>query len=370
MENVGLQTAKAATARRDKSLQNPSQLLLRHIDEFRGSSILVVGYLDDGFGLLLQQYLKDSPISFFNFDYSAHRHLSESLTAAGLQTRRVTCGSWYQPPADAHDVAIVYLPKSRGLIELTLTMLAGALATGAKVFLVGENNSGIRSSRPTLETIIGNVTSSDAARHSVLYRSTRGATSLPARPQLNDWVENFTVEVRGLTLELRSLPGVFSHGRLDDGTRFFLEALQVPNGARVLDFGCGSGVIGLVVKRLWPSTVVDMVDTNALAVESARLTMQANNLPKERVWQSDVFSDVKDSYTRILSNPPFHIGVRTDYRVVEAFLDRSAKHLEKLGALTIVANRFLKYPPLIEKSLGHCRIVAESKTFRVYEGFK
>lgn len=350
----------------DKNLQNPSLLLMRHLDEFRFSSPLLVGYPDDNFGLLLQQERPQASLTLFSSDYSAHRRVRERWSAARLNIKRLIFGPWYTPPDGQHDAAMVYLPKSRSLIEMTLTMIVGAVSPGAPVYLVGENNAGIRSSRRALESIVGDVSSSDAARHCVLYRSAVSDKALE-RTRLNDWLESFIVEVRGLELELKSLPGVFSHGRLDAGTRFFLENLELPPSARVLDFGCGSGVIGLTAKLLQPNTSVDMVDTSALAVESARQTMASNNFPQEKIWASDVFSDVKGSYNRILSNPPFHTGVHTDYRVVEEFFREAARHLTKGGSLCIVANRFLKYPPLMEKHIGSCRVVAENNNYRVYE---
>lgn len=350
-----------------KRLQNPSQLLLRHWDEFQGSSILVAGYLDDDFGVLLKERFPKSAITLFNFDYATHRKMRERYSSAGLSTERIVFGSWYSSLAEPHDVALIFLPKSRALIEMTLTMLGISMQNKAKVFLVGENNAGIRSSRPTLERLIGQVTMSDPARHCVLYRA-RKDTDAPERKNLDNWAETFKIEVRGLALEIKSLPGVFSYGQLDAGTRFLLERIEIPSDTRVLDFGCGAGVIGLTVKRLWPEAKVDMIDTNALALESCRRTMMHNNLSPERIWPSDVFSDVPGRYGRILSNAPFHAGVHTHYRVVENFFANALAHLEEQGMLIIVANRFLKYRPLIEKYFRSCREIAENKSYRIYEG--
>ena len=352
-----------------KRLDNPSQLLLRHLDEFEGSSILVVGYPEDNFGLLLKKRFPEASITLFSFDYSAHQRMRQTYATAGVSSEGVVFDAWYSPPTELHDVAVVFLPKSRALIDLTLTMVAMSVQPEAKVFLVGTNNTGIRSSRPVLEKLIGGITASDAARHCVLYRAHKDAGP-PERKHLFDWLETFEVDVRGLTLSIKSLPGVFSHGQIDAGTAFLLDNIEIPPQGRVLDFGCGPGLIGATVKSLWPEIKVDMVDTNALALESTRQTMQHNHLSAERIWASDVFSDVSGRYARILSNPPFHKGVDTDYRVVEEFFKNSATHLGEKGAIIIVANRFLKYRPLIEKYFKKCREIAENKSYRVYEGLR
>jgi len=68
----------------------------------------------------------------------------------------------------------------------------------------------------------------------------------------------------------------------------------------------------------------------------------------------------------ILSNPPFHVGVHTDYFATENLLRKAAKHLKNGGELRLVANSFLKYQPLIEEHLGICAIKAEGQGFRIY----
>jgi 16S rRNA (guanine1207-N2)-methyltransferase len=177
----------------------------------------------------------------------------------------------------------------------------------------------------------------------------------------------YQARFQGRELAVISFPGVFSHGKLDGGTRLLLDSLEVPPGARVLDFGCGSGVIGAAAQILQPDSVVELVDSNAIALEASRRTMLVNNLVAD-IRPTDIFSGVEKIYTLILSNPPFHSGVQTDYRMVERFLAEAANHLDRGGRLRIVANRFLKYPPLIEKHVGKCKIVAEDRSYRVYEG--
>lgn len=349
-------------------MDRTSQVLQRNIESVRGSSILIVNFAADAFSLELQRALPDSRITHFSSDYANYRALLEAFRHARMDASGIVYDAWYRA-TEPHDAAIIYLPKSRALIEMTLAMTASALAARAEVFLVGESNAGIRSSKPALERYVGQVLSSDAARHCVLYMASMEAEPT-SRPTLDDWAETYSVEVRGQTLEVVHLPGVFSQGRLDLGTRFFLEQLELPAGASVLDFGCGAGVIGATVKKLWPDAGVEMVDSNALALEASRRTMKANALSGASITATDVFSDVRDTYTHILSNPPFHTGVETDYRVVEEFFREAARHLKKNGSLLIVANRFLKYQPLIEKHVGQTRILAENKSYRVYQGIR
>jgi 16S rRNA (guanine1207-N2)-methyltransferase len=291
-------------------------------------------------------------------DYTSYQR---AVSAHGA----VQFGAWYERPADLHDLAIVFLPKSRLLIEMTLTMVAGAVHAGGSVLLVGENNAGIRSSRAPLEALVGEVTFSDSARRCIAYLAKRGLNT-PPRGCIGDWVEEYFPVVRGDSLTVATLPGVFNHGRLDGGTQLLLEHLVVPESAsRVLDVGCGSGVIGLAVKRQCPGTMVDMVDTSAYALEASRRTVDLNGLSGVNVFPSDVFSAVTGRYALIVSNPPFHSGVRTDYTAAEAFFRGARGCLEPGGTVVVVINRFLPYLPLIEQHIGPPRILAEDNRYRV-----
>ncbi|MCC7354694.1 MAG: class I SAM-dependent methyltransferase [Anaerolineae bacterium] len=351
-----------------KTCHETSQLLLRNLSGIRGSRLLVVNHPRDEFAILLKQHLPGAEVVAFNTDYAVHRYLCHAYVAAGLNPGDLAFGPTYGPLDKPHDLAVVFLPKSRVLAEMTLALVAAALRPGAQVFLVGENGAGIRSSRAVLERSVGPVRYSDAARHCVLFRATRDTGS--ASFNLDDWAAGYTVEMREWTLRVISLPGVFSHGHLDEGTRLLLETLDSPPLARTLDFGCGAGIIGATIKKMQPTAIVEMIDTSALALEATRRTLIANGLPSEGISPSEVFSNAQGIYKQIVSNPPFHTGVRTDYGAVTAFLKEAAQHLEGGGTLRMVANRFLRYQPLIEAWVGRCRVVAENRLYRVYEGVR
>ena len=73
-----------------------------------------------------------------------------------------------------------------------------------------------------------------------------------------------------------------------------------------------------------------------------------------------------DKFDLIVSNPPFHTGIATDYTIAEAFLSNAKQHLTKVGKLSIVANSFLKYPPILEAQFGSFHTVYKNNKFAVY----
>jgi 16S rRNA (guanine1207-N2)-methyltransferase len=194
-------------------------------------------------------------------------------------------------------------------------------------------------------------------------------TQAPAVPDLHSLAQRYQLPLSDGPLTVISLPGVFSHGRLDLGSALLLEHLEGLPSGHLLDFGCGAGVLGATLKRRYPDSQISLLDVDAFAVESSRLTLAANDLQAE-VISGDGIDAAPMGLSAILSNPPFHQGVHTHYQASEHLLRQASRHLQAKGELRLVANSFLKYPPLIEQHLGPCQTLAEAKGFRVYRAVK
>ncbi|WP_164705779.1 methyltransferase, partial [Pseudomonas viridiflava] len=120
----------------------------------------------------------------------------------------------------------------------------------------------------------------------------------------------YQIDLQDGPLTVISLPGVFSHGRLDRGSALLLENIDKLPSGNLLDFGCGAGVLGAAVKRRYPHNEVVMLDVDAFATASSRLTLAANGL-EAQVLTGDGIDAAPMGLNTILSNPPFHVGVHT-----------------------------------------------------------
>ncbi|HCP20107.1 MAG TPA: 16S rRNA methyltransferase, partial [Marinobacter hydrocarbonoclasticus] len=72
----------------------------------------------------------------------------------------------------------------------------------------------------------------------------------------------------------------------------------------------------------------------------------------------------------VISNPPFHTGVKTDTSMTEQFLAQVAAHLAHGGELRLVANSFLPYEALIRQHIGPVEKLAQDRRFTVYRAFR
>jgi 16S rRNA (guanine1207-N2)-methyltransferase len=212
----------------------------------------------------------------------------------------------------------------------------------------------------------GPVTKYDSARRCSFYWGQ--CVNTPAPFTLSQWFKTYNLDISGQNLIVKSLPGVFSHGQFDVGSKLLLDTLPTLTG-KVLDFGCGAGVIGAALALKNPDIEIEMCDINAFAIASTTETLKANQLTG-RVFASDIYSDTGDDYHFIVSNPPFHSGLDTSYSATETLLAKAPRQMNKKGELYIVANSFLKYPPIIEQAFGQCDTVNKTSKFAIYHAAK
>ncbi len=324
-----------------------SEVLLRQPELFTGSLLLA--------GLPADDLLGQLP--------AAHGWSWHAGEQATLQARFAERSQFGVAPSSAmFEAAVLFLPKSRELTDYLLNALAARLQ-GRELFLVGEKRSGIERAAKQLAPF-GKPRKLDSARHCQLWQVT--VEQAPAAPELEALAQRYQLELADGPLTVISLPGVFSHGRLDRGTALLLQHLDKLPSGHVLDFGCGAGVLGAALKRRFPHNQISLLDVDAFAAASSRLTLAANGLDAE-VLTGDGIDAAPVGLNAILSNPPFHEGVHTDYQATENLLRQAVKHLKPGGELRLVANSFLKYQPLIEEHLGPCRTLGEGQGFRIYQ---
>jgi 16S rRNA (guanine1207-N2)-methyltransferase len=262
-------------------------------------------------------------------------------------------GRW---PERARTVALV-LSGDRGN-AYALAQVAWAHACtppGGTLYLAGDRDKGfdryVRAAGAAFGT--GETVARDGGMRVAKLVRRPGAT--PALPDPEGY-EAFGVRVVGL-------PGVFSSGRPDKATSLLLAELDglELSGKRVLDLGCGTGLIGAWAARR--GAEVTLVDGDLQSVRSAAATLAANGLSGE-VLHSDVDAALGErTFDVILTNPPFHVGRGVVLDVAREFIATATRRLTPGGTLYLVANEPLPY----EAALG---AVGPVRELRREGGFK
>ena len=348
---------------------NTSQLTLRNSDVLHAKRCLLIAPPADGVASALVSEGVVSELVGLTQNFATYRHLQPLWQQLSVPQTLLYGATLPDHPSEPFDGVIFFLQKSKPLMEFWLSMVTTVLTPDAKLWLVGENGEGIKSWRKRLKRYFTEVTAIDSARHCGLIEATGLETPVTSFAG-DDYSQVFDVNHQGQSFAVTSLPGVFSHGRLDKGTAVLLDTLKDVKAKRVLDFGCGSGVISAALALQQPEIDYTLVDCDALALASARKTLDALNVKNYLAVASDGLSEVSGRFDLIISNPPFHQGVKTHYDVTEQFLKQSCDYLLKGGELRIVANSFLRYEPIIRKAFGNCRRLINQNGFAIYSARK
>jgi 16S rRNA (guanine1207-N2)-methyltransferase len=174
------------------------------------------------------------------------------------------------------------------------------------------------------------------------------------------------MEIAGRVRSWVSYPGCFAAGRLDEGTELLLSALPpLPPGARVLDYGCGTGAIAAAAFDLQPGLRLDAMDSDAVALEAAR-----ENVPAARLVLGARLADAgRARYDILLSNPPLHRGIAEDRSRLERLVADAPAHLAPGGCLQLVVQRRIALEQLLARHFAKVEIAAETGRYRVWRAW-
>ena len=333
--------------------------------------------LGDRWGALATALAEHRPVQISD-SYLAQQATRANLARNGIDEGAVRLLSSQDEPPARIDVLLVRVPKSLALLEDQLHRLAPAVHPDTVVIGTGMTTEIHTSTLKLFERIIGPTRTSLAVRKARLIHCTPDPALKPVPspwPHSYELPSDIATGAAGLTVTNHA--GVFSAERLDVGTRLLLQHLPPLSGpTRVVDLGCGNGVIGTAVAALAAEAEVTFVDESHQAIASARATFAAfaaNTDPaaKADFLLGDGLSDVPaGSADLVLNNPPFHSHQATTDAIARRMFAGARTALRPGGELRVVGNRHLGYHATLRRMFGNCTVVASSPKFVVLSAVK
>ncbi|CCK32269.1 Ribosomal RNA large subunit methyltransferase G [Streptomyces davaonensis JCM 4913] len=353
------------------------EYLLRHLAEQEreqeqrpplSGTVVVVG---DRWGALVTALAAHRPVQITD-SHLAQEATRANLARAGVEPGAVRLLTTQDAPPERIDVLLVRVPKSLALLEDQLFRLAPALHAGSVVVGTGMVKEIHTSTLELFERIIGPTRTSLAEKKARLIFSTQDAA---LERTANPWPYSYALPndigaVSGRTVVNHA--GVFCADRLDIGTRFFLGHLPESRGGRVVDLGCGNGVVGTAVAVADPAAEVLFVDESFQAVASAEATYKANGVPGHAEFRvGDGLAGVPaGSVDLVLNNPPFHSHQATTDATAWRMFTGAKRALKPGGELWVVGNRHLGYHVKLRRLFGNCQLVSGDPKFVILKAVK
>lgn len=135
-----------------------------------------------------------------------------------------------------------------------------------------------------------------------------------------------------------------------DDSRLLIESLEVENGERLLEIGCGSGIVAIHCAK--SGCRVTAVDINPSAVECTKKNAALNDVAVD-VRLSDLFQNVPERFDTVVFNLPY-LPVLDEGELAKAWsggeggmgpfprlLKESRDHLNEDGRLVVVVSSLM-----------------------------
>ncbi|MBA4017469.1 MAG: hypothetical protein C0483_09880 [Pirellula sp.] len=255
------------------------------------------------------------------------------IAAGGEATERPTnltlrC----EPDFTLPNVDVVGLPlSSQGDGELTRDQLQqGFLALRDGGLLLAATDNPRDSWMAEVLQSFGGKVRRHALERGVVYAVHR--TGPP--PRVRDYRAEFAFRDRERLFTVESRPGVFSHRRIDPGARRLIDAMEIVDGDRVLDIGCGWGAVGLAATARGSKVLVEAIDSHARAVECSQANAERNGAAGRYAARLEAGgqSSAPGSFDVALGNPPYY----ANFRIAELFTAAAHSALRIGGKLWMV----------------------------------
>ncbi len=176
----------------------------------------------------------------------------------------------------------------------------------------------------------------------------------------------YSVIIDGIELNIDTDESCFSPRCADKGTLAMLSVANVKSGDRVIDLGCGCGIVGIWAAKITAPENVYMTDVDEVSVSYAKQNALANGVSDINIVCGNAYEAIDSAgFDIILSNPPYH----TDFSVAKTFIEKGFNRLKVGGRMLMVTKRLDWYKNKLSKVFGGCR-VREIDGYYVFEAEK
>ena len=382
-----LKLSRFPLAQVNRSLQawdSADEYLLNHIKDHalitKNAQVIIFNV---AFGALTTHFCSESSnhenitVHCVNDSTISQQGIAYNLEQNQLNNANVTPLTCLDPLPINIDVILFKIPKSKSLLIEQLIKIKNNVSENT-LFIAADRAKEIHSSTLKLfEKYLGTTKTSLAVKKArlVFCQLDQKKTHISPFPTVWSLPNKIPNKTLNRDFVISNHANVYSREKLDIGARYFIENLpDVKAGSKVIDLGCGNGVIGLTILAKQPKAQLQFFDESHMAISSAELNITKNlpNLTTQCLFHlNDCLTGVdSNSVDLILCNPPFHQhNATTDHIAWQMFKD-SHRVLKKGGELRIIGNRQLAYHIKLKRIFGNEKLIASNDKFVTQSAIK
>lgn len=273
-----------------------------------------------------------------------------------------SAGHHVAPRAEGADysMALVLCGRHRGENELRIAEAVERVSEGGLVLVAGAKDDGAASLGKRVADLV-ELDGQSPKYHGLAFwfrrpRDTAGLVSALRAGNVGRLVEG----------RFHTAPGMFSHDRVDAGSRLLVEHLPTDLSGTVADFCAGWGYVAAeAAHRFAAIRAIDLYEGDFEAMEASKRNLADLGLPVRFFWQDLVAEPVTERYDVVLMNPPFHQGRAAEPAIGQDLIRAAATALKKGGRLFLVANRPLPYEETLRTAFAEWREITRDSGFKV-----
>lgn len=328
--------------------------------------------------------------------FGAEMHLAQGFRPHFRALEAVGYKVTPKPKGRDFDGALVLAGRHRGQNEAWIAEAIDRVMQRGLIVVAGSKDDGIASLRKRLASGEDPIASAIArnkpagvtvatARQDRLYRPFQG--SIPLEGHLSKhhgivfWLRK-TDEAAAYATSIKTwhagwpaiegrfatAPGMFSHDRIDAGSRLLVECLPESAKGAAADFCAGWGYLSAeLAERTAGIETIDLYEADYQSLEAAKANLA--NLPGAPqfgfFWHDLAGEKVERKYGLVVMNPPFHQGRAAEPGIGQAIIKAASAALKPGGQLLMVANRGLPYDQVLKAGFKDIRELRNEGGFRV-----
>jgi 16S rRNA (guanine1207-N2)-methyltransferase len=266
------------------------------------------------------------------------------------------------PEGEEFDAALVLSGRHRGQNENRVAEAVARVKAEGLIVVAGGKEKGIGSLRKRVSELVP-LEGQMPKHHGVAFWFRRPESAAGVLDALRSGNGEMIVEGR-----FRTAPGMFSHDRVDAGSRLLAESLPADMSGQIADFCTGWGFLAAEILSRAPAIGgLDLYEADFESLEAARanLATTSPDVPKRFFWHDLIGEPVTERYDAVVMNPPFHKDQAADPLIGQGMIKAAAAALRRGGWLFMVANRQLPYEATLASLFSAHSEIAGNGSFKV-----